>query len=124
MIFPAARVSAEPPTTVDRDPFEPINAGLVTGGRPFKPHEADLRWVAALCLRNGQIEESGVAAAVLGHPATGIAWPANKLAAHDVALEPGQIVLSGSFIRIVEARPGDNFHADFGPYGSVSCRFN
>ena len=95
----------------------------MTGGRPFKPQEADLRWVAALCLRNGQIEESGVAAAVLGHPANGIAWLANKLAAHDVALEPGHLLLSGSFIRIVEAHPGDTFHADFGPWGSVSCHF-
>jgi 2-oxo-hept-3-ene-1,7-dioate hydratase len=76
------------------------NAGLVTGGRPFKPHEADLRWVAALWLRNGQIEETGVAAAVLGQPAIGITWLANKLAAHDVALEPGHILLSGSFIRL------------------------
>jgi 2-oxo-hept-3-ene-1,7-dioate hydratase len=111
-------------TIVDSIADNAGNAGLVTGGRPFKPHEADLRWVAALCLRNGQIEESGVAAAVLGHPANGIAWLANKLAAHDVALEPGQIVLSGSFIRIVEAHPGDTFHADYGPYGSVSCHFN
>jgi 2-keto-4-pentenoate hydratase len=52
---------------------------------------------------------------VLGHPGTGIAWLANKLAA-DVALEPGQTVLSGSFIRIIEARPGDTFHADYGPW--------
>ena len=110
-------------TIVDSIADNAGNAGLVTGGRPFKPHEADLRWVAALCLRNGQIEESGVAATVLGHPANGIAWLANKLAAHDVALEPGHLLLSGSFIRIVEAHPGDTFHADFGPWGSVSCHF-
>jgi len=61
---------------------------------------------------------------VLGHPANGTGWLANKLAAHDVALEPGQILLSGSFIRIVEARSGDTFHADYGPYGSVSCHFD
>jgi 2-oxo-hept-3-ene-1,7-dioate hydratase len=41
-----------------------------------------------------------------------------------VALEPGHILLSGSFIRIVDARPGDTLHADFGPWGSVSCHFN
>src|SRR6516225_5664000 len=79
----------KPRTIVDSIADNAGNAGLVIGGRPFKPHEADLRWVAALCLRNGQIEESGVAAAVLGHPANGIAWLANKLAAHDVALDRG-----------------------------------
>jgi len=41
-----------------------------------------------------------------------------------VSLEPGQLVLSGSFIRPVEARPGDTLHADFGSWGSVSCHFN
>ena len=111
-------------TIVDSIADNAGNAGLVTGGRPFKPQEADLRWVAALCYRSGQIEETGVAAGVLGHPANAIAWLANKLAGHDVALEPGQILLSGSFIRIVEARAGDTLHADFGPWGSVACHFN
>ncbi len=30
--------------------------------------------------RNGVIEETGVAAGVLNHPANGVAWLANKLA--------------------------------------------
>jgi 2-oxo-hept-3-ene-1,7-dioate hydratase len=83
-----------------------------------------MRWVAALCLRNGQIEETGVAAGVLGHPANAIAWLANKLAAHGATIKAGEILLSGSFIRVVPARPGDTFHADFGPLGSVSCHFS
>jgi 2-oxo-hept-3-ene-1,7-dioate hydratase len=99
------------------------NAAVVVGGRPIRPMEVDLRWVAALCYRNGIIEESGVAAAVLNHPANGIAWLANKLAPFDVALEPGQFVLSGSFTGVVEARTGDQFHIDYGPLGSISCRF-
>jgi 2-oxo-hept-3-ene-1,7-dioate hydratase len=99
------------------------NAGIVVGGRPFRPLEADLRWVAAIVCRNGKVEESGVAAAVLNHPATGVAWLANKLAPHGVALEPGQVILSGSFIRPILARAGDTFHADYGPFGTVSCHF-
>jgi len=76
-------------------------AGIILGGRPVKPLEVDLRWVAALLLKNGVIEESGVSAAVLGHPALGIAWLANKLAAHDTGLEAGHIVRAGSFTRTV-----------------------
>ena len=45
------------------------NAGIVLGGRPVKPYEVDLRWVGALLYKNGVIEESGVSAAVLNHPA-------------------------------------------------------
>jgi 2-oxo-hept-3-ene-1,7-dioate hydratase len=99
------------------------NAALVVGGRPVRPLEVDLRWVAVLCHRNNVIEESGVAAAVLNHPANGVAWLADKLAAFDLALEPGQFILSGSFTGMVEARAGDVFHLDYGPLGSISCRF-
>jgi len=99
------------------------DAGIVTGGRPFKPLDVDIRWIAGLCSRNGQVEETGVAAAVLNHPANGIAWLANKLAPHGAALEPGQVILSGSFIRPIDARKGDTFHADYGPFGTVSCYF-
>lgn len=99
------------------------DAAVVLGGEPFKPAGVDMRWISALCFRNGQIEESGVAAAVLNHPANGIAWLANKLAPYDVELERGQIILSGSFIRPVDARRGDTFHADYSSFGSVSCYF-
>ena len=99
------------------------NAGIVLGGRPVKPDAVDLRWVSALLYRNGVIEESGVAAAVLNHPANGPAWLANKLAPHGERLESGQIVLGGSFTAPVFARPGDSFHADYGPLGAISVRF-
>ena len=99
------------------------NAGIVLGGRPVKPDAIDLRWVAALLFRNGVIEESGVAAAVLNHPAAGVAWLANKLAPWDEHLEAGEVVLAGSFTRPVAAVAGDTFHADYGPLGSIAFRF-
>jgi 2-oxo-hept-3-ene-1,7-dioate hydratase len=99
------------------------NAGIVLGGRPIRPLEADLRWIGALCYRNGQLEETGLAAGVLNHPATSMAWLVNKIAPFGLALEPGQVVLSGSFIRPIETRKGDTIQADYGPYGTVSCYF-
>lgn len=99
------------------------NAAIILGGRPVKVDALDLRWVAALLLRNGVVEESGVAAAVLNHPANGVAWLANKLAPFGVALEPGQTILSGSFTAPVPIRAGDTFHVDYGPLGSIATRF-
>lgn len=99
------------------------NAAVVLGGRPFKPQEADIRWISALCYRNGVIEESGVAAAVLNHPANGVAWLANKLAPYGEALQPGEVILSGSFTRPVYARASDTFHVDYGSFGSIACQF-
>jgi 2-oxo-hept-3-ene-1,7-dioate hydratase len=118
----------DPVTKSTRKIFDTIadnaaNAGIVLGGRPLRPLDADLRWIGALCYRNGQLEETGLAAGVLNHPATSVAWLANKIAANGLALEPGQVVLAGSFIRPIETRKGDTIQADYGPYGSVSCYF-
>src|SRR6202035_2708898 len=118
----------DPVTKSTRKIFDTIadnaaNDGIVLGGRPLRPLDADLRWIGALCYRNGQLEETGLAAGVLNHPATSVAWLANKIAPNGLALEPGQVVLAGSFIRPIETRKGDTIQADYGPYGSVSCYF-
>ena len=115
-------------TGVTRKVFDTIsdnaaNAGLVLGGRPVKPMDIDLRWVSALMHRNGVIEDSGVAAAVLGHPANGPAWLANKLAAYGERLHAGEIILGGSFTAPLHAKAGDTFHVDYNTLGSISVRF-
>ena len=99
------------------------NAGIVLGGRPVKPDAVDLRWVGAMLFKNGVIEETGLAAGVLNHPATGVAWLANRLAPHDEQLNVGDVVLAGSFTRPTTAVAGDSIHADYGPLGTVSFRF-
>lgn len=98
-------------------------AGLVVGGRAVGPMDVDLRWVSGLLYRNADIEETGVAAGVLGHPAMGIAWLANKVGRFGTVLEPGRVMLSGSFIRPVWAQKGDTLRADFGTLGSLSVQF-
>jgi 2-oxo-hept-3-ene-1,7-dioate hydratase len=75
------------------------NAGIVLGGRPVKPDAVDLRWVGAMLFKNGVIEETGLAAAVLNHPANGVAWLANRLAPYDEQLNAGEVILGGSFTR-------------------------
>lgn len=110
-------------TIVDTIADNAADAGVLTGGRAVRPDAVDLRWVAALLSRNGSIEESGVAAAVLNHPARGVAWLANRLTNHGLALEAGDLILSGSFTRALWIHPGDVFQADFGPLGTISARF-
>ena len=99
------------------------NAGIVLGGRPVRPLDVDLRWVGALLHKNGVVEETGLAAAVLNHPGNGVAWLANKIAPYGELLNAGEVVLAGSFTRPATALPGDSFHADYGPLGSVAFRF-
>lgn len=117
-----------PDTGYTRTVFDTIsdnaaNAGIIIGGRPIKPTELDLRWCGALCYVNGVLEETGLAAGVLNHPANGICWVAKRFAPHGIALEPGQIILSGSFTRPVVVNPGDTVHADYGKLGGIACQF-
>lgn len=99
------------------------NAGIVLGGRPVRPMDVDLRWVGALLHKNGVVEETGLAAGVLNHPANGVAWLANKIAVYDEQLNAGDVVLAGSFTRPTTAVRGDTLLADYGPLGSVAFRF-
>jgi len=99
------------------------NAGIVLGGRPVRPDAVDLRWVGAMLFKNGVVEETGLAAGVLNHPAAGVVWLANKIAPHDEQLNAGDVVLAGSFTRPTTAVAGDTLHADYGALGTVSFRF-
>jgi len=96
---------------------------IVIGGRVIRPMDVDIRWIGATLSKNGIIEESGVSAAVMGHPAAGIAWLVNKLHAVGGKLEKGQIVLAGSFTRPVDITAGDIIHADYGPVGAIGVAF-
>jgi 2-oxo-hept-3-ene-1,7-dioate hydratase len=110
-------------TIVDTISDNAANAGIVIGGRAMRPQDVDMRWMGAIVSRNAEVEETGLGAGVLNHPARGIAWLANRLASYGERIDARQIVLAGSFIRPVEARHGDTIVADFGPQGTVSCFF-
>lgn len=118
-----SHIELEGRTIVDTIADNAAYGGMVLGGRPTPPDQVDLRWVSALLYRNEAIEETGVAAGVLNHPATGVAWLANKLHQHGVRLEAGETVLAGSFTRPVWVSRGDSVLCDYGPMGTISCRF-
>ena len=98
-------------------------AGIVVGGRPVKPLDVDLRWVGGIMYKNSEIEETGVAAGVLGHPALGVAWLANKLAEFGESLAAGSVVIPGALCRAVDVTAGDSIEANFESLGSVNVRF-
>lgn len=99
------------------------NAGLVLGSEKHDPRTVDLRWTGAIVSRNGEVEETGLGAGVLNDPVESVVWLARRMAGYGQSIEAGQVILSGSFIRPVECPQGARFHADFGPFGSVSCSF-
>lgn len=110
-------------TVLDTVSDNAANCAIICGGLTIRPMDTDLRRASVIALRNGIVEETGVAAGVLNHPANGIAWLANRLHPWGTVLKQGQVILAGSFIRPIDARPGDTFTADYGPLGTVSCHF-
>ena len=118
-----SHVELEGRTIVDTIADNAAYGALVLGGTPARPDAVDLRWIAALLYRNETIEETGVAAGVLNHPATGVAWLANKLHQHHARLEAGEIILAGSFTRPVWISRNDTVLCDYGPMGTITCRF-
>jgi 2-oxo-hept-3-ene-1,7-dioate hydratase len=123
-ILRADPATGKPRSIVDTVADNAANAGIVLGDRPLPHRDIDLAWVGAIVGRNGIVEETGLAAGVLGHPARGIAWLANRLAEQGFpSLKAGAILLAGSFIRPLEAEPGSAIDADFGAWGRVTCAF-
>jgi 2-oxo-hept-3-ene-1,7-dioate hydratase len=110
-------------TVIDTISDNAANAAIIVGDVKTAPGDFDWRWACAVLHINDGIEESGVAAAVLGHPATGVAWLARKLAVRNVGLKAGQIILGGSFTAPVEVTKGDAICADYGPLGQIKAMF-
>ena len=120
------RVDAE--TGKTRTVFDTIsdnaaNAGVVLGAERHAIDAFDLRWVGAITARNGEVEETGLGAGVLNDPIESVVWLAQRMAKYGQSIEPGQIILSGSFIRPVECTAGARIHADFGAFGNVEIDF-
>ncbi|MFT4210782.1 MAG: fumarylacetoacetate hydrolase family protein [Microbacterium sp.] len=118
-----SHIELEGRTIVDTISDNAAYGAMVLGDTRKRVDEVDLPWVPGVLSRNGEIEETGVAAGVLGHPATGVAWLANKFHHHGARLEAGEIILAGSFTRPVWVGRGDEVLADYGPMGTVTCRF-
>ena len=99
------------------------NAGIVLGPQKHAIDAFDLRWVGAITSRNAEVEETGLGAGVLNDPIESVVWLARRMAQYGQSIEPGQIILSGSFIRPVECPSGTEISADFGDFGNVEISF-
>jgi len=99
------------------------SAGFVLGEARVLPADIDVKAIDAVLTRNGQVIAEGRSDAVLGNPVTAVAWLARKVDGFGVRLRKGDVVLPGSCTKAIDARPGDQFVADFTGLGSVHLSF-
>ena len=93
---------------------------VVLGGNPASLTDIDVRSMSASLSINGEIQQTGSARAVMGNPINAVAWLANKLHELGVSIEPGDVIMSGSFIRMEPLKPGDSVFALFDELGEVT----
>ncbi|MET3695769.1 2-keto-4-pentenoate hydratase [Bacillus oleivorans] len=100
------------------------SSGLyVLGGKRTKIEDVDLKQVGMVLTKNGEVVNTGVGAAALGHPARCVAWLANKLSEFDISLKAGEVILSGALSAAIDVKAGDSFTARFAHIGEVSVDF-
>jgi len=98
--------------------------GVVLGDTKMSIDAIDVGDVDGDLIINGEVRESGNSSAVLGNPLNAVVWLANKMGGFGVGFQAGDVVLSGSFIRVVPVAPGDRVVASFGKgLGEVSLNF-
>jgi len=100
-----------------------VHGGIVLGGQLTPIEGLNLRYEGMVVEVDGEAIGSGAGVEVLGHPAASVAWLANKLAEYELALRPGDIVLSGSIIRMLEVKASQTVKVTFSRLGSVGARF-
>ena len=110
-------------TVLDTIADNAANAGVVIGEPILDFASRDLGRIGAVVSRNGDVEETGLGAGVLGDPLISVAWLAERLARYGAHIAAGELILSGSFIRPIEAPHGSQIIADYGRFGRVECHF-
>lgn len=100
------------------------SSGLyLLGEKKFQVDEIDLANLGMALYKNGELMNTGVGAAALGHPANCVAWLANKLHEFGITLNAGEVILSGALSAAVNVESGDHVVARFAHIGEVNVRF-
>jgi len=88
-------------------------------GSPVALGDSALEQVVATVQINGNTVATGTGDAVLGNPLNSVIWLARKLTEFGRSIQPGEIIMSGSFTRQFPIEPGDHVHVSFAGIGNV-----
>lgn len=83
----------------------------------------DIAGQEATLSANGRMRRAGTGAAALDHPMVPLTWLANELSRTGVGMKAGQMISTGTLTGMLAPRPGEDYVADFGPFGSVRVTF-
>jgi 2-keto-4-pentenoate hydratase len=98
------------------------NGAMATATTTVPITDFDPRLTGMVMTRNGELVDTAAGAAALGDPVAVVAWLANTLGEHGVALEPNHVVMTGALHAAVPLSPGDKFTAEFDRLGTVTIQ--
>jgi 2-oxopent-4-enoate/cis-2-oxohex-4-enoate hydratase len=96
---------------------------FVLGPDELDPRAVDLVACRIRVEKNGAPLSEGVGAAALGSPAYCVAWLANTLSRFGIALEAGEVILSGSLVPLEPVKAGDRMELVLEGIGGASVSF-
>jgi 2-keto-4-pentenoate hydratase len=100
-----------------------VIAKAIVLGSPVTPLRGlDLALEEVVYEHNGEIVGTYTAAEVMGNPLNALAWLANHLATRGLALNPGDVVMSGAISKMLRPKVGDTIRARFSRLGSVGIK--
>ena len=97
---------------------------FVLGEDRAPPNAVDFRNCEMIVRCDGEPAATGRGSAAMGSPATCIAWLANAMARYGVSLRAGDILLSGSLVPFLPAKPGMALQVEIGGIGEASLCFS
>ncbi len=89
---------------------------------PFTPN-IDLSHVTATVFINNEKVKTATGAEVLGTPLESVRWLSKKLATFDRQLEPGALIMTGSFTKQYDIKLGDEIKTEFKGISITSAIF-
>jgi 2-oxopent-4-enoate/cis-2-oxohex-4-enoate hydratase len=96
---------------------------FVLGAEEVDPRAVDLEACRMRVEKNGAPLSEGVGAAALGSPVYCVAWLANTLSRFGIALEAGEVILSGSLVPLEPVKAGDRMRLELEGVGGASVSF-
>ena len=89
-------------------------------GQPVPLGDRALESIEATVRINGNAVATGRGDAVLGNPLNSVIWLTRKLQEFGRSIQPGEIIMSGSFTRQFPIEPGDRVEVEFAGVGQVA----
>lgn len=99
------------------------SARYAVGQRTRLPKDLSLSALGVVLEKNGQTLATASSAAVMGHPAQGVAMLVNVLHELGLSLPAGSFVMSGGITEAFAVQPGDVVSARLEELGDVTLRF-